>query len=152
MTVEHDGRFMTYGETYNLPKANVKVTGQFSLPTINNFKVWVYPDIKSGHNSQSPHQLDDIPTTYWLVPHVIAHGKHYASTSKKPDHIARASKGHTEVYQLDNIYEMFYSEMNWADSYRNYSMVVPVFYPYDGRPNKALTFYVAPNRNGRQLG
>jgi hypothetical protein len=142
---------MTYGETFGNDKPNLIVTGQFAIQGIDNFEVCVYPDIKSSHHSQSPHELDDHATTYWFIPHVIAQGTHHQSTSQAESYLKTLTTALTEVYQLDNIYEML-DNPNWSIAYPSYSMIVPVRYYYDGRRNKAVTFYVTPNPTGRIFG
>lgn len=150
-THRHDGNLSTYDESWNLSKPHFIVDGQFSLPDIDNFEVHIYDNVKSGHMSSSVSEFDEHPSIYWLIPHVIAQGRHHQSTSKHPDHLARLAQGHTEVYQLDNIYEKL-DNVSWSAVKPNHSMVVPVFYPYDGRPNKAISFYIVPNLHGRQIG
>lgn len=149
--VRHDGSLQPYDETWDLPITPAIVTGQFSVPNLDNYDVTIYPDIKKGHDSSSPHQTDDHPTMYWSIPHVIAHGQHYASSAQTQARLSRAKTSHTEVYQLDNIYELL-DNPNWYASWPSHSIVVPVIYHFDGKPNKALTFYVAPNPTGRRLG
>lgn len=147
----HDGSLFTYDDSFSFPKPDFIVTGQYALPGSNNYDVRVYTDIKTGHNTQSPDPLYDHPTIYWSIPHIIAQGFHYPSTSLNPDHLARKKDGHTEVYQLDNYYELL-DNVDWTIARPGHSAVVPVFYPNDGRPPKALTFYTAPNPFGEQLG
>lgn len=151
MTRQHDGSLSTYDESFELPIENLIVQGQFLLPGGADYSVRVYTDIKKGHKTQSPEPMLEHPTVYNSIGHTIAHGRHYMSNSRAKAHLDRKPYGHTEVYQLDNLYEKL-DNTNWSMNMPDYSMVVPVFYPYDGTNPRAVTCYIAPNPTGRNLG
>lgn len=146
----HGGNLYSYDDSWELELEPLTVRGQtLSVNGISNFDVSMFPNVKSGHHTQTPDPIYNHPTVYWNIPYVIANGTHYPSTSQNPDHLARMGAGHTEVYELDKFFEVLDTNLGWEVQNPQHTMIVPVFYPYDGSTNKVLSYYAVPKSRGR---
>jgi hypothetical protein len=117
-----------------------------------DYRVHISPDIKSGHDSQSPHPADKHNSVYWAIGEVIKNPTtHFPSASRNQGHLKLMQSGHVEIYEQHDFFETF-DIPAYKDQYPHSKMVVPVFYP--DQPAErcvAKTFYIVPQTRGTKL-